>query len=185
LARFCFACGAGLVTDAGTAARSVAAADESRRSRQDMLLIGEVAERVGLSLRTVRYYEEMGLVDPARTEGGFRLYSMEDVKRLYVLKGMKPAGMALEEIRELMDLFDESETVERLNREELRVLVAGLTKHEARVEEGVDRLERHLIEVRKLYDRVRKYSMVCNSRLLELEAESADERAGPERQDVA
>jgi DNA-binding transcriptional MerR regulator len=53
--------------------------------------IGEVAERTALSLRTIRYYEEVGLVPPsARTQGGFRLYTEADVERLLLVKRMKP-----------------------------------------------------------------------------------------------
>jgi len=72
-----------------------------------MLQIGEVAEQVGLSLRTVRYYEEMGLVTPeSRTEGGFRLYTEEQVQRLALIKEMKPLGFTVEEIRDLLDARD-------------------------------------------------------------------------------
>lgn len=69
--------------------------------------IGEVAERTGLSHRTIRYYEEMGLVVPsARTEGGFRLYSAADVERLQLITPMKPLGFSIDEIRELLDALD-------------------------------------------------------------------------------
>jgi len=69
--------------------------------------IGEVADRVGLSLRTVRYYEEAGLVRPSdRTDGGFRLYRDEEVARLEVIKHMKPLGFRLQEVRELLDARD-------------------------------------------------------------------------------
>jgi DNA-binding transcriptional MerR regulator len=69
--------------------------------------IGEVADRVGLSLRTVRYYEEAGLVRPSeRTDGGFRLYGEEEVARLEVIKQMKPLGFSLQEMRELLDARD-------------------------------------------------------------------------------
>jgi DNA-binding transcriptional MerR regulator len=72
-----------------------------------MLQIGEVAERVGLSLRTVRYYEEMGLIEPEkRTEGGFRLYVDEHVDRLQLIKEMKPLGFTVQEMRELLDARD-------------------------------------------------------------------------------
>ncbi len=70
----------------------------------DLFQIGEVAERAGLSLRTVRYYEEMALVSPeTRTEGGFRLYSDAQVDRLLLIKRMKPLGFSVQEMRELLD----------------------------------------------------------------------------------
>jgi DNA-binding transcriptional MerR regulator len=72
-----------------------------------MLQIGEVAERVGLSLRTVRYYEEMELLTPARrTEGGFRLYTEGEVERLDLIRQMKPLGFSVQEMRGLLDAYD-------------------------------------------------------------------------------
>jgi DNA-binding transcriptional MerR regulator len=69
--------------------------------------IGTVADRVDLSLRTIRYYEEIGLVIPSgRTEGGFRLYTESDIDRLLLVKSLKPLGMPLEMISELLDCAD-------------------------------------------------------------------------------
>ncbi|MEV7230501.1 MULTISPECIES: MerR family transcriptional regulator [Polymorphospora] len=69
--------------------------------------IGEAAERVGLSIRTIRHYEEAGLIVPsARSDGGFRLYTQPDLDRLAVVKRMKPLGFTLEEMRDLLDLLD-------------------------------------------------------------------------------
>ncbi len=69
--------------------------------------IGEVADEVGLSLRTIRYYEEIGLVEPSgRTEGGFRLYTDSDVERLRLVKALKPVGMSLETMAELLETAD-------------------------------------------------------------------------------
>lgn len=69
--------------------------------------IGQVAELTGLSLRTIRYYEEMGLVAPtARTTGGFRLYTDSDVARLQLIKRMKPLDFSLDETRELLEVLD-------------------------------------------------------------------------------
>ncbi|MEU6754897.1 MerR family transcriptional regulator [Streptomyces sp. NPDC046685] len=69
--------------------------------------IGEVAERTGLSLRTIRHYEEVGLVIPsARSRGGFRLYTEADVDRLMVIRRMKPLDFSLEEMRDLLEVTD-------------------------------------------------------------------------------
>jgi DNA-binding transcriptional MerR regulator len=66
--------------------------------------IGEVASRTELSLRTIRHYEETGLVLPsARSRGGFRLYTESDVGRLMVIRRMKPLGFTLEQMRDLLD----------------------------------------------------------------------------------
>jgi DNA-binding transcriptional MerR regulator len=69
--------------------------------------IGEVAERTALSLRTIRHYEEVGLVIPsARSKGGFRLYTEADVERLMVIRRMKPLDFSLEEMRDLLEITD-------------------------------------------------------------------------------
>ncbi|MHA6800889.1 MerR family transcriptional regulator [Bounagaea algeriensis] len=69
--------------------------------------IGEVAERTQLSLRTIRYYEEVGLAVPsARSQGGFRLYTEPDVQRLLLITRMKPLGFQLGEMRELLAILD-------------------------------------------------------------------------------
>lgn len=72
---------------------------------EGMYQIGEVAESVGLSLRTIRHYEEVGLVPPSgRSAGRFRLYTDDDVERLLLVKQMKPLDFSLEEMRELLEL---------------------------------------------------------------------------------
>lgn len=75
--------------------------------------IGEVAERTGLSHRTIRYYEEMGLVSPAgRTEGGFRLYDEAGIARLLLITPMKPLGFTIEQIGELLAALDTATATE-------------------------------------------------------------------------
>jgi len=72
-----------------------------------LVQIGEVAERTGLSLRTIRYYEEVGIVEPsARSQGGFRLYTNADVDRLRLVKRMKPLEFSLEQMRDLLGILD-------------------------------------------------------------------------------
>lgn len=68
--------------------------------------IGELAERTGLSLRTIRHYDEVGLLPATgRTDGGFRVYAENDVERLTLIKQMKPLGFSLEEMSEILDLL--------------------------------------------------------------------------------
>ncbi|NUU32216.1 MerR family transcriptional regulator [Arthrobacter sp. C9C5] len=69
--------------------------------------IGELAERTGLSLRTIRHYDDVGLLPAtARTEGGFRVYSEADAARLMLIKQMKPLGFSLEEMAEILGLLN-------------------------------------------------------------------------------
>lgn len=79
--------------------------------RDGRMQIGRVAELCDLSLRTVRYYEEQALIEPdARSEGGFRLYTDEQVQRLLLIKQMKPLGFTIAEMRELLDARDRVRT---------------------------------------------------------------------------
>ena len=69
--------------------------------------IGEVAARTELSLRTIRHYEETGLVVPsARSQGGFRLYTEADVDKILVIRRMKPLGFTLDQMRDVMADID-------------------------------------------------------------------------------
>lgn len=78
----------------------------------EMHQIGAVAEAVGLSLRTIRHYEEVGVVVPSgRSPGGFRLYTDADIERLRVVKRMKPLDFTLDEIRDVLALLDALEGV--------------------------------------------------------------------------
>jgi MerR family copper efflux transcriptional regulator len=69
--------------------------------------IGELAEQTGLSLRTIRHYDEIGLLKPSgRTDGGFRLYTDADLDRLMLIRRMKPLGYSLEQMAELLEALD-------------------------------------------------------------------------------
>lgn len=69
--------------------------------------IGEIAERTGLSLRTLRHYDEVGLLPPSgRSDGGFRLYSGDDLDRLMLIRRMKPLGYTLEQMSELLSVIE-------------------------------------------------------------------------------
>lgn len=72
------------------------------------LQIGEAASRAGLTQRTLRYYEELGLLNPAsRMEGGFRLYSAEDIERIEYIKNLRDVlGFTLAEIKDMLESED-------------------------------------------------------------------------------
>lgn len=72
---------------------------------QPYLQIGEVAERTSVTQRTLRFYEEKGLLKPpTRMEGGFRLYSEEDIRRVEQIRGLqKLLGFTLAEIKEMVE----------------------------------------------------------------------------------
>uniref|UniRef100_UPI00047E1077 MerR family transcriptional regulator n=1 Tax=Arthrobacter sp. H14 TaxID=1312959 RepID=UPI00047E1077 len=78
----------------------------SAESSGTSMHIGELAERTGLSLRTIRHYDDVGLLPASRTEGGFRVYSAADLERLMVIRRMKPLGFSLEEMGRLLDVID-------------------------------------------------------------------------------
>lgn len=73
-----------------------------------LLKIGDFAKLAGTNLRTLRYYEELGLLQPAeRSQGGFRYYRPTDTNRLDMIRQLQDLGMQLEDIRGLMTTRDE------------------------------------------------------------------------------
>lgn len=69
----------------------------------DLLKIGDFARLADTNLRTLRYYEELGLIDPAtRSQGGFRYYRRTDVNRVQMIRDLQLLGLPLERIRELL-----------------------------------------------------------------------------------
>ncbi|MFI8005449.1 MerR family transcriptional regulator [Streptomyces sp. NPDC086010] len=103
--------------------------------------IGEVATRTELSLRTIRHYEETGLVTPsARSRGGFRLYTEADVARLMVVRRMKPLGFTLEEMRDLLEAVDLLDAEEGPTAQERDVLLERVRSYERSAAEQVAKL---------------------------------------------
>ena len=106
-----------------------------------MMHIGELAERTEMSLRTIRHYDEVGLLTPSgRSEGGFRLYTNDDMSRLLVIRRMKPLGYSLDQMRDVLRAIDlagqgpESDEVAR----------QGLADYRRDAQERRERLARQL-----------------------------------------
>jgi MerR family copper efflux transcriptional regulator len=102
--------------------------------------IGEVAARTELSLRSLRHWDEVGLLRPSgRTEGGFRLYTEADVQKILVIRRMKPLGFTLDQMsaamRDIETLQDPAAVDRRLEaRERLDGILAEATDRREKLE---------------------------------------------------
>lgn len=122
--------------------------DETRKAlpvSSEHMQIGEVATRTELSMRTIRHYEDTGLVIPsARSQGGFRLYTESDVARLMVIRRMKPLGFTLDEMRALLEATDRLDTGEELPPEEHEELFDRIRGFEQAAQQRVEDLRTQL-----------------------------------------
>lgn len=99
-----------------------------------MMQIGDLAVRAGVTARTIRFYEERGIIAPdERTEGGFRLYSEVQLARLQIVLGLKSLGFDLERIRSLFRLSEESSTAGEL----ARSLTGHLLEQQREIDERI------------------------------------------------
>ena len=77
-----------------------------RLSNEDHMQISDLAEKLGITTRTIRLYEKMELVDPPRrTDGRVRYYEKADVKRFKFVLKLKELGLSLEEMKDLADIY--------------------------------------------------------------------------------
>ncbi|MEC9343806.1 MAG: MerR family transcriptional regulator [Pseudomonadota bacterium] len=83
----------------------------SRQSENETYRIGDLASEFGVTLRTLRFYEDRGLIQPRR-EGSTRLYSEEDRARLGVILLAKQVGFSLVEIQEVLQILDSCEELD-------------------------------------------------------------------------
>ena len=120
---------------------------------RDVFTIRDLAKEFGVSARTLRFYEEKGLLDPAR-RGEQRLYTRRDRARLaYVIAG-KTVGFSLEEVREMLDLYD-------LGDGQVTQLKVALTKFGERIE----RLERQKSDIDRVVAELTRASDVMKAKL--------------------
>ncbi|WP_163151733.1 MerR family DNA-binding transcriptional regulator [Anoxybacillus sp. MB8] len=96
--------------------------------------ISQLAEQFDVSTRTIRYYEERGLISPIRTESGQRLYTKKDRAVLKLILRGKRFGFSLDEIHEMISLFDN----DRTGRKQLEKTIAY---GEQKLKEVTERIE--------------------------------------------
>ncbi|WP_280221950.1 MerR family transcriptional regulator [Nocardia neocaledoniensis] len=116
------------------------------------LQIGQVAERTELSLKSIRHWDEVGLVQPsARSAGGFRLYTEADVERMLVIRRMKPLGFTLAEMKQLLDAIDvlDDASAQPAARAAAQ---ADLLAFRGKAADSADRLRRHLAYAEEFTD---------------------------------
>ncbi len=128
-------------------------------TRSMAMKVGELAKRTGVSVRTLHYYDEIGLLSPLRrSEASYRLYAAEDIVRLQQIKSLRQLGFTLEEIREWLDRpassvehviglhinrLREQIALQRRLCERLEAIMSGLRRAEAEisVEEFIQAIE--------------------------------------------
>ncbi|MBY6003715.1 Cu(I)-responsive transcriptional regulator [Salipiger bermudensis] len=95
--------------------------------------IGQVAERAGIPAKTIRYYEDIGLVRPQRSENGYRAFSEQDLHKLAFLARARALGFTIEDCRTLLGLYED----EARESADVKALA---TEHLAQIEEKIAQL---------------------------------------------
>ncbi|QKV17571.1 Cu(I)-responsive transcriptional regulator [Oricola thermophila] len=110
--------------------------------------IGTASEMAGLPAKTIRYYEEIGLVTPTRSANGYRDYSESDVHRLRFLQRSRSLGFTIDECRHLLSLYDDK------NRASADVKAMALEK--------VAEIDRKIAELQSLRDTLANLARHCH-----------------------
>ena len=145
-------------------------------TRDDRLLrIQEAAADVGLTTRAIRYYEEIGLLEPAaRSEGAYRLYDADDLERLRFIKGLRDdAGFSLAEIGQLL----EDESARARNREAFRA-TRNPAARRAILSDAIERIDRQVVTLRSKIERLEEMIAEAAERRRHLKRHLDDLEAG-------
>ncbi len=134
--------------------------------------IGELANLLELSPRTIRYYEEIGLLNSVkRVEGGKRIYTDRDFQRLKFITRLKHLGLTLSEMLELEDIYQ----IHRTNKKVLPRLLELLDSHTIKIDERINSLNKLKADVLNYQGKIRqKLRMDDNFQ----KGEDKDERSG-------
>jgi DNA-binding transcriptional MerR regulator len=121
--------------------------------------VGELADDLGVTTRTLRHYEAEGLVRPSRT-GQNRVYTARDRARLRLILRGRRFGMTLAECREIVDMYDGAASSEH---RQLKILLGRLDEISADLRARQDDLRRTMGEVREVAEQ-------CRARLAQLDS---------------
>jgi DNA-binding transcriptional MerR regulator len=126
--------------------------DISTENGEDLARIGEMAKKSGVTLRTLRFYEDKGLLNPHR-DGSTRLYTRRDKARLKLILLGRKVGFSLRDVKQMMDLYDPTGT----NTKQLRLALdksekqlARLQKQRALIDDAIGELSNSMSVVRQM-----------------------------------
>lgn len=115
--------------------------------------IGELANLLGLSPRTIRYYEEIGLLNSVkRIEGGKRVYTDRDLQRLKFIQRLKHLGLTLSEMHELEDIYQ----IHRTNKKVLSRLLELLDGNTSKIDERINSLLKLKTDILSYEEKIRQ-----------------------------
>jgi DNA-binding transcriptional MerR regulator len=115
--------------------------------------IGELANLLEMSPRTIRYYEEIGLLNSIkRIEGGKRIYTDKDFQRLRFITRLKHLGLTLSEMLELEDIYQ----IHQTNRKVLPRLLELLGTHAVKIDERINSLNTLRVDILNYQDKIRQ-----------------------------
>ena len=142
-----------------------------------LLRINEVAADTGLTTRTIRYYEELGLLKPAaRSEGSYRLFDPDDLERLRFIKGLRDdAGFSLAEIGQLL----EDDLARVRNRSRFRS-TTDTTERRAILQDALGRVDRQVATLKTKIERLEEMIAEADARRSHLQNHLAEIDAGVE-----
>ena len=104
---------------------------------EEYITIGNLARTIGLTTRTLRYYEEMGIMSPPRRiEGAVRVYTPEDVRKLKFILRLKELGLTIKEMQELDAVYAEARETNRV----IPRLIEMLDSHIDTIDEKMSKL---------------------------------------------
>lgn len=133
-----------------------------------LVQIGEVADKLRVSTRTIKYYEELGLIKPGeRSPGGFRLFREEDVERLKRILKMKGMGFSLTAIREVLAVRDVASNADKVI--VLNKVIERLEEQEQQVTERIRNMREEVGHAEELLRELRHDVALCKERVRELE----------------
>lgn len=158
--------------------RSGPALAEAPAGRAETLLrIHQVAAETGLTARAIRYYEEIGLLEPAaRSEGAYRLYDADDLERLRFIRGLRDdAGFSLAEIAQLLG----DERARARNRERFRA-THDAAERELILTDALGRIDRQIATLSRKIERLEQMVSEARARRSHLAQHLDDIRAGRE-----